>query len=98
MTIAALALSISAFITAGLCLAVTRQYRGRMVQLDWRFFFAMGLGALGIGLFYLAVADANWNGNSTIGFVPFSRILWGLVIFSTAAMAYSVLSNGKSDE
>ena len=89
----------AAFISAGMCFAVARRWRGHLVKLDWRFFVAMALGLIAIGIFYVGVAHANYHGDSIVPFIIPSRILWGFIIFSTALMAYSVLANnGKGGE
>ena len=97
MTGAVLIVVIS-IVTAILAFIVAWRYRGKTAYIDWSAFLAMGLGSLSIGLFYLGIAEALWNGHDVLELAPYSRIIFAFILISTALMAWLVLrSNGEKD-
>ena len=95
----ALFIVILGLVTAILAFIVAWRYRGKVVLIDWSAFLAMGLGSVAIGAFYLAIAEAMWHGHSVLAMAPYSRIIFGFILLSTALMAGFVLrNNGGTDE
>ena len=78
-----------AIIAALLSLAVAVRYRGLTVPVGPASFTAMGIGSVGIVVFYIC----RWlaPGLPLSVMIPISRILWAFVLVSTIIMSGTVL-------
>jgi len=96
--IGAIALIIGGAITALLCAKVALRYKGGLVPVHWLAFVMMGSGALAIMFFFIASAFLRASGMSILVLVPFSRILFWLVLIVTSLMAVGALWYGGDDD
>ena len=91
MIYGALWLILGAIVTAALCLVAWWTNRHvALVEISPRFFIAMGIGSIVIGVFYLGVYDALKDGH-IFPLARVSRYIWWFILISTSMMALSVI-------
>lgn len=81
-----------------LCFVVAYKYRGGLVPTHFGAWIMMGLGALSISLFYVAILFTMRAGESVLPLVPFSRFLFWMVLAVTTLMAFGALGFGGGND
>lgn len=97
--IGAIVIVIGGLVTAAIAFTVAWRYRRGNVSVDWSAFAAMGFGSLMISAFYLAITEATWHDHNILDLAPYSRVIFGFVLLSTALMAlFALKGNGTKNE